>query len=1364
MGSGPRIGESIAYRNTPQILYGIGLPSVPKAPAPVNDGNNINNINNINNPPKQEAENAPGSPGGYNEVLARLMRNVGRKVWKTVERGEIEKLSGDVLGQIKFKPEVSEPERLKRREAAQDWLETFADAADEIQTKLKALSAYSVREMAMALKHVRDFDAKKANAQEPTERERAMAGELASLVDSLYDLSADLRAFSSTLKLSGKLQSRFNDMVLTLDSRATELNLLGRHLAEMADQVQGEEGKGSVVDFSKGMGGVMHGNYESVAGQDSLKVVAMTEKLDKMRNDQSSVKDLGEKMNVIKSDGKEDVKEKGGGKASKKLAQTMTPGMLAGLEKESREMVAKFARPDDFANSAVLAACFRFVKMIPNPLKGCLKDVWPETMESCPLVKKLIGIHRKCISALEDFVRSGGCRVIPDELTRSVEEYARYFNAQNAQETLNALLGELKALGGMGKLTAEGVKMRAALQKVRDAYPDDAETSVPLAKDLAKDLAKAVFGFWNVRKLFETYRKRLMSIGDVKDSSLRFRASDIPSVAVDGGKLSDHLLASMFGIDVKWIDPRLKDENIVETSSMGSGGVSDVTLIKYRAPDGGHEDRDVQIVFKPDFIASAGNTRLALSNGAYVGLPHALKLNIASNVIAKWLGCEDRLTKTSAVFHKNRLGVGMSLAKGKTALEASKAFEKGGKVTKLLGSKDENERKKGLRIVNDLMRQTTDLQWLDLLAGQGDRHRNNYFVDIDTAKGNVTVTGIDNDMCMPLTRTGLTRLKPAQEERESVRRELVKVFKSCGNRFKDVSPDEAADRMMREYFNKDGEIDFGRPDLPPELFRALNKAMGVRTLAVPTVMSQTMYDKLQEIAANRDGIINDLNGLSLLKNNVEAFANRLDDLLDLVKSGRILVVPEASGNNPTPWLSKDVQTRLHQSSGYYSKQQIPPKGDPYLSVFADASALTHPFPFRDFHDIMFHVAIAKAVDGENLARKSGYLKLPGPVKGFLTEVARMSYGVGKGGKKGGAGRIGLLEENGSLRVIKYNTHRSERLWLFGTNPATQAMKDSSNALRKKLVSIARMADLSPAKILQVRNLLGLKGDAETSDALLDRTAVAEVLEIIGGDSLWGDAQPPDNNWNVYASEKDMSFARVSSPDIDLHGHRSLGKRLEGIRSFSSEQFWSLLLDVKVDFLKDKVDKAYKEAKRRFNAVLPKVFGRNSIAKLVRDCLGAVDEQVVRKRALACLSHIWRSVAHEEAITPVLQRRLANECHALIADENYLLKTRYAVGEKVTVNDLQRNNVPFEALEDLVAERPVARGLLLVPYGLEFLGKIFKESQTHPEIALDRYIEMDEGELREDAVLKSLYLSSDNLLEKELVQWIMDNHRPKKEGT
>ena len=80
MGSGPRIGESIAYRNTPQILYGIGLPSVPKAPAPVNDGNNINNINNINNPPKQEAENAPGSPGGYNEVLARLMRNVGRKV------------------------------------------------------------------------------------------------------------------------------------------------------------------------------------------------------------------------------------------------------------------------------------------------------------------------------------------------------------------------------------------------------------------------------------------------------------------------------------------------------------------------------------------------------------------------------------------------------------------------------------------------------------------------------------------------------------------------------------------------------------------------------------------------------------------------------------------------------------------------------------------------------------------------------------------------------------------------------------------------------------------------------------------------------------------------------------------------------------------------------------------------------------------------------------------------------------------------------------------------------------------------------------------------------------------------------------
>jgi hypothetical protein len=46
----------------------------------------------------------------------------------------------------------------------------------------------------------------------------------------------------------------------------------------------------------------------------------------------------------------------------------------------------------------------------------------------------------------------------------------------------------------------------------------------------------------------------------------------------------------------------------------------------------------------------------------------------------------------------------------------------------------------------DVRREVTKLQMLDHLVGQGDRHGNNYFINVDS-NGKVTVTGIDNDQC-----------------------------------------------------------------------------------------------------------------------------------------------------------------------------------------------------------------------------------------------------------------------------------------------------------------------------------------------------------------------------------------------------------------------------------------------------------------------------------------------------------------------------------------------------------------------------------------------------------------------------------------
>lgn len=51
----------------------------------------------------------------------------------------------------------------------------------------------------------------------------------------------------------------------------------------------------------------------------------------------------------------------------------------------------------------------------------------------------------------------------------------------------------------------------------------------------------------------------------------------------------------------------------------------------------------------------------------------------------------------------------------------------------------------------------TELQLLDHLTAQGDRHCHNYFIDIDAKTQEVKVTGIDNDLCFgPLVKNSLS--------------------------------------------------------------------------------------------------------------------------------------------------------------------------------------------------------------------------------------------------------------------------------------------------------------------------------------------------------------------------------------------------------------------------------------------------------------------------------------------------------------------------------------------------------------------------------------------------------------------------------
>ncbi len=152
----------------------------------------------------------------------------------------------------------------------------------------------------------------------------------------------------------------------------------------------------------------------------------------------------------------------------------------------------------------------------------------------------------------------------------------------------------------------------------------------------------------------------------------------------------------------------------------------------------------------------------------------------------------------------------------------------------------------------------------------------------------------------------------------------------------------------------------------------------------------------------------------------------------------------------------------------------------------------------------------------------------------LTEIAKMAYGSGLfEGTSGGKGNIGML--NG--RVIKFNTHRSER-----SGEVTNEMLASCNELRLKLAEIAR--DVLPSRPRQrhpsnaiakanyekICEDLGVSMDGKTilTTSLLDRKVVAKVINDLSRAAAQGGKTLTP--WNEVTQVK----GSLSSKNIDTH--------------------------------------------------------------------------------------------------------------------------------------------------------------------------------------------------------------------------------------
>jgi hypothetical protein len=228
----------------------------------------------------------------------------------------------------------------------------------------------------------------------------------------------------------------------------------------------------------------------------------------------------------------------------------------------------------------------------------------------------------------------------------------------------------------------------------------------------------------------------------------------------------------------------LKESRITNKQVLGAGGISTVMLIDYKADD---ENDAQQFAFKPEKEKMTTHGNLMADLGIDPNKPGFGKRNIASRKMAEAAGLGDLIPDAKFTTVDGKVGLAMQKAEGEAPVkrvkvavqnpeqnqdlqEAAFAKQAGKSDWK---SKIPEKSRHGMRYEYDdttgnfmveklqasslplesppakpedvaaVQQQLVNMQWLDALCGQVDRHAENYLVD--TSTGTPTIMGIDND-------------------------------------------------------------------------------------------------------------------------------------------------------------------------------------------------------------------------------------------------------------------------------------------------------------------------------------------------------------------------------------------------------------------------------------------------------------------------------------------------------------------------------------------------------------------------------------------------------------------------------------------
>ena len=752
-------------------------------------------------------------------------------------------------------------------------LKLLAKTADTAAKTLKALDKFTGAQLAAAIKSGSgekgafaeiDVESKAGKAVKAAiDAQNALSDMLAQLDRQLGAMERNddkMRAAYPNYKgVDPALHSEGQDLRTLCDRRATEIDALAFQMHDFAvhQAAQGENAdpniaailKAKVNDLLPRQALAMHGTADALATVNeevSGRLRPLAAKIDAFKNNPSAVVS-GEDFRALQSD--------------------------------IRTMKAAVA---DIRKNGIEVGGGRMI--VPKDIMKALETEVAKAEELFKTAKH--DVKQRMLDNFIDTAKGLFCMSEQDEtqLERSGDKHVdKLFNARDLfMESLvvvrNAVLADNPTQESVNKALKDSV---TAADKLLDASYD---ISIPPGQS-----GEAVTKFVGTAQAGHTVVAKIATmVQNILNSDRLFTGNEAMSIFKGELSVSSVVESRARGLRTGDVDPANEDANIESSKLLGAGNAGSVYLL--RRKDGS------EVVFKGEMESRTGlNTICAGKGAAYKKSQQTVNLNIATKNAANALGCGNLIVNYKAGVHNGTFGFFMDKAQGRTAREIA---GKGGKKTDeagLTGSEisklEAGERR---RVKGEIMRQLNNLQWLDIITGQMDRHHENYFIHVDRQSHKVTVSGIDNDACYLKYRTGVGTFAFDSERSSRFNAELVKALKNAGVR----NPANEATRLLAE----DPSITQEGKKITVNALKVTNKAIlvalkeltGVQSISVPDKIDREFYDRLMTLKndpAARQAYLDSIRP-RIGEENLAAAEARLKDAIDhaerLAEAGKVV--------------------------------------------------------------------------------------------------------------------------------------------------------------------------------------------------------------------------------------------------------------------------------------------------------------------------------------------------------------------------------------------------------------------------------------------------------------------------------------------